>query len=159
MKRVRNYKRESAMRATIGRRWLLGASAGLGAEAATLARANPAFPSRPLRVVVPFAPGGPIDQTARIVVQRLAEVLGQPVIVENRTGANGIVAAETVLRAPADGYTLLFSVIHLAVLPSLQQALSYDIETDFTPVTLVAYYPIILVVNPTLPITSIAELV
>ena len=147
------------MRATIGRRRLLGASAGLSAGAAMPALADPAFPSRPLRVVVPFAPGGPIDQTARIVVQRLAELLGQPVVVDNRTGANGVVAAEAVARAPADGHTLLFSVIHHSVLPSLQQQLSYDIEADFVPVTLVAYYPIILVVNPALPIGSVPELI
>jgi tripartite-type tricarboxylate transporter receptor subunit TctC len=147
------------MHATIGRRHLLGASAGLFAGAAMPALADPAFPSRPLRVVVPFAPGGPIDQTARIVVQRLAELLGGPVVVENRTGANGVVAAEAVARAPADGHTLLFSVIHHSVLPSLQQQLSYDIEADFLPVTLVAYYPIILVVNPALPIGSVPELI
>jgi tripartite-type tricarboxylate transporter receptor subunit TctC len=147
------------MHETSGRRHFLGASAGLFAGAATPALADPAFPSRPLRVVVPFAPGGPIDQTARIVVQRLAELLGQPVVVDNRTGANGVVAAEAVLRAPADGHTLLFSVIHHSVLPSLQQQLSYDIEADFLPVTLVAYYPIILVVNPALPIGSVPELI
>ncbi|HYZ33712.1 MAG TPA: tripartite tricarboxylate transporter substrate-binding protein, partial [Crenalkalicoccus sp.] len=154
-----NHKREGSMHTTIGRRRILGTSAGLLAGAAVPAHADPAFPSRPLRLVVPFAPGGPIDQTARIVVQRLAELLGQPVIVDNRSGANGVVAAEAVLRAPADGYTLLFSVIHHSVLPSLQQALSYDIAADFAPVTLVAYYPIILVVNPALPIGSVAQLV
>ena len=147
------------MHETSGRRRFLGASAGLFAGAATPALADPAFPSRPLRVVVPFAPGGPIDQTARIVVQRLAELLGQPVVVDNRTGANGVVAAEAAARAPADGHTLLFSVIHHSVLPSLQQQLSYDIEADFTPVTLAAYYPIILVVNPALPIGSVPELI
>src|SRR5689334_2003480 len=112
----------------LGRRLLLHAATGLLAAAPGLVRAQePGFPARPLRLVVPFAPGGPIDQTARIVAQPLAELLGQPVVVDNRTGANGIVAAETVLRAPADGHTLLFSVIHLSVLPSLQQSLSYDI--------------------------------
>jgi tripartite-type tricarboxylate transporter receptor subunit TctC len=126
----------------IGRRRLLGASGGLLAVAVAPALADDGFPSRPLRVVVPFAPGGPIDQTARIVVQRLAELLGQPVVVDNRTGANGVVAAETALRAS-----------------SLQHQLGYDIEKDFVPVTLVAYYPIILVVNPSLPIHSIAELI
>jgi tripartite-type tricarboxylate transporter receptor subunit TctC len=143
----------------IGRRRLLGASGGLLAVAVAPALADDGFPSRPLRVVVPFAPGGPIDQTARIVVQRLAELLGQPVVVDNRTGANGVVAAETALRASADGYTLLFAAIHHSVLPSLQHQLGYDIEKDFVPVTLVAYYPIILVVNPSLPIHSIAELI
>jgi tripartite-type tricarboxylate transporter receptor subunit TctC len=146
------------MHAIISRRCLFGVSAGLFSGAVP-AFADPAFPSRPLRVVVPFAPGGPIDQTARIVVQRLAEVLGQPVVVDNRTGANGVVAAEAVARAPADGHTLLFSVIHHSVLPSLQQQLSYDIEADFLPVTLVAYYPIILVVGPALSIVSVPELI
>src|SRR3712207_2402510 len=156
---TRRKSREGPMHETSGRRHFLGASAGLFAGAATPALADPAFPSRPLRVVVPFAPGGPIDQTARIVVQRLAELLGQPVVVDTRTGANGVVAAEAAARAPADGHTLLFSVIHHTVLPSLQQQLSYDIETDFAPVTLVAYYPIILVVTPALPIASVAELI
>jgi tripartite-type tricarboxylate transporter receptor subunit TctC len=147
------------MHAIISRRCLFGVSAGLFSGATVPAFADPAFPSRPLRVVVPFAPGGPIDQTARIVVQRLAELLGQPVVVDNRTGANGVVAAEAAARAPADGHTLLFSVIHHSVLPSLQQQLSYDIEADFMPVTLVAYYPIILVVGPALSIASVPELI
>jgi tripartite-type tricarboxylate transporter receptor subunit TctC len=146
---------------TIARRRLLRASAGalVAGVGAAPALAEPGFSTRPLRVIVPFAPGGPIDQTARIVAQPLAEALGQPVVVENRTGANGVVAAETALRAPADGHTLLFSVIHHSVLPSLQPQLSYDIEADFAPVTLVAYYPIILVVNPARPIASVAELI
>ena len=123
------------------------------------ALAQAPWPSRPLRIIVPFAPGGPIDQNARIVAQPLSEALGQPVVIENRTGANGAIAAELVARAPADGYTLLFSVIHLSVLPSLNQQLSYDIERDFTHVTLSAYYPIILVVKPESPIHSVAELI
>ena len=117
------------------------------------------FPARPVRLIVPFAPGGPIDQTARVMTQRLAEVWGHPVIIENRTGANGAIAAETVARAAPDGYTLLFSVIHHTVLPSLNTRLSYDIEKDFAPVTLAAVYPIILVVNASVPVSSIAELI
>lgn len=117
------------------------------------------FPARPVRLIVPFAPGGPIDQTARAMTQKLSEVWGQPVIIENRTGANGAIAAETVARAAADGYTLLFSVIHHTVLPSLKVALSYDIERDFAPVTLAAVYPIILVVNASVPVASISELI
>jgi tripartite-type tricarboxylate transporter receptor subunit TctC len=118
------------------------------------------FPAKPLHLIVPFAPGGPIDQTARPLAQKLGEALGQPVVVENRTGANGIIAAEAVARAPADGYTLLFSVIHHTVLPSLNTKLSYDIEKDFAPVTLAAVYPIIVVVNPSsLPVSSIQELI
>lgn len=117
------------------------------------------FPARPVRLIVPFAPGGPIDQTARVMTQRLAEVWGHPVIIENRTGANGAIAAETVARTAPDGYTLLFSVIHHTVLPSLNTRLSYDIEKDFAPVTLAAVYPIILVVNASVPVGSVADLI
>jgi tripartite-type tricarboxylate transporter receptor subunit TctC len=117
------------------------------------------FPARPVRLIVPFAPGGPIDQTARVMTQRLGEVWGHPLIIENRTGANGAIAAETVARAAPDGYTLLFSVIHHTVLPSLNTRLSYDIEKDFAPVTLAAVYPIILVVNASVPVGSVAELI
>ena len=143
------------------RRLLLTAPSALLAAPALVSKAlaQSPWPGRPLRIIVPFAPGGPIDQNARIVAQPLSEALGQPVVIENRTGANGVVAAETVQRAPADGYTLLFSVIHLSVLPSLQPNLSYDIERDFAHVTLSAYYPIILVVKPETPIRSIAELI
>ncbi|WP_424139525.1 Bug family tripartite tricarboxylate transporter substrate binding protein [Roseomonas chloroacetimidivorans] len=143
---------------SITRRRALGGSIAIAATTTVPVRADN-YPSKPVRVIVPFVPGGPIDQTARIVSQRLAELLGQPVIIENRTGANGVVAAETAARAPADGYTLLFSVIHHTVLPSLQQNLSYDIEKDFDPITLVAYYPIILVVRPNFPIHSVPELI
>lgn len=143
---------------SITRRRAVGGSIAMIAATTVPLRADN-FPSKPVRVIVPFVPGGPIDQTARIVSQRLAELLGQPVVIENRTGANGVVAAETAARAPADGYTLLFSVIHHTVLPSLQQNLSYDIEKDFDPITLVAYYPIILVVRPNFPIHSVRELI
>ena len=119
-----------------------------------------AFPAKPLHLIVPFAPGGPIDQTARPLAQKLAEILGQPVVVENRTGANGVIAAEAVARSPADGYTLLFSVIHHTVLPSLNTKLSYDIEKDFAPVTLAAVYPIIIVINPAaLPVSTVSDLI
>jgi tripartite-type tricarboxylate transporter receptor subunit TctC len=131
----------------------------LAAWAVGLHAAEP-FPAKPLHLIVPFAPGGPIDQTARPLAQKLGEALGQPVVVENRTGANGVIAAEAVARSPADGYTLLFSVIHHSVLPSLNTKLSYDIEKDFAPVTLAAVYPIIVVVNPSsLPVSSIQELI
>ncbi|VCU68007.1 Tripartite tricarboxylate transporter family receptor [Pigmentiphaga humi] len=137
------------------------ASAALAAAffscAAPAAHADAAYPTRAVRLIVPFAPGGPIDQTARIMSQRLTELWGKPVVVENRTGANGVIAAEAAMQAPADGYTLLFSVIHHTVLPSLQK-LPYDIEKDFLPVTLAAVYPIILVVRPDLPVRTVQEL-
>jgi tripartite-type tricarboxylate transporter receptor subunit TctC len=127
---------------------------------ALAANAAEPFPNKPLHLIVPFAPGGPIDQTARAMSQKLSETLGQPVVIENRTGANGVIAAEAVARSAADGYTLLFSVIHHSVLPSLNTKLSYDIEKDFAPVTLAAVYPIIIVVNPSaLPVSSVSELI
>lgn len=143
----------------IRRRIFLSLSAALLAASALGAIAAEPFPSKPLRLIVPFAPGGPIDQTARTMTQKLSQLWGQSVIIENRTGANGVIAAEAAARAPADGYTLLFSVIHHTVLPSLNTKLSYDIEKDFAPVTLAAVYPIILVVHPSVPVNSVAELI
>ncbi len=117
------------------------------------------FPSKPIKIIVPFAPGGPIDQTARIISQKMSDMWGQSVIVENKTGANGIISAEHVFNSPADGYTLLFSVIHHSVMPSLKANLSYDIEKDFIPISSVAIYPIILVVNNNFPAKSVPELI
>jgi tripartite-type tricarboxylate transporter receptor subunit TctC len=117
------------------------------------------YPSKPIKLIVPFAPGGPIDQTARIVSQKMSDMWGQTVIVENKTGANGVISAEYAMSLPADGYSLLFSVIHHTVLPSLKNNLSYNIEKDFLPVTSVAVYPIILVVNNNFPAKNIPELI
>jgi tripartite-type tricarboxylate transporter receptor subunit TctC len=117
------------------------------------------YPSKPVKIIVPFAPGGPIDQSARIVSQKLSDLWGQSVIVENKTGANGVIAAEYSMSQPNDGYTLFFTVIHHSVLPSLKNNLSYNIEKDFIPVTLVAIYPIILVVNNNFPAKTIPELI
>jgi tripartite-type tricarboxylate transporter receptor subunit TctC len=117
------------------------------------------YPNKPIKLIVPFAPGGPIDQTARIVSQKMSDMWGQTVIVENKTGANGVISAEYAMSLPADGYSLLFSVIHHTVLPSLKNNLSYNIEKDFLPVTSVAVYPIILVVNNNFPAKNISELI
>ncbi len=117
------------------------------------------YPNKPIKLIVPFAPGGPIDQTARIVSQKMSDLWGQTVIVENKTGANGVISAEYAMSLPADGYSLLFSVIHHTVLPSLKNNLSYNIEKDFLPVTSVAVYPIILVVNNNFPAKNIPELI
>ncbi len=117
------------------------------------------YPNKPIKLIVPFAPGGPIDQTARIVSQKMSDLWGQTVIVENKTGANGVISAEYAMSLPADGYSLLFSVIHHTVLPSLKNNLSYNIEKDFLPVTSVAVYPIILVVNNNFPAKNVPELI
>jgi tripartite-type tricarboxylate transporter receptor subunit TctC len=119
-----------------------------------------AFPERAVRIIVPFPAGGSNDVIARILGQRLSEIWGQPVVVENRAGAGGNVGAEGVARAPADGYTLLLAAPGpLAINPSLFQRMNFDPLKDFAPVALAASVPIVLAVNPQVRATSVAELI
>lgn len=130
--------------------------------AATLSGAAPAadYPSRPVTIVVAFTPGGPSDVLSRIIGKRLQEILHQPFIVENRPGAGGNIAAEQVKNAAPDGYTLLMGNNGiLATNAALYRKLSYDAEKDFTPISLVGTQPNILVVNPSVPANSMAELI
>jgi len=120
--------------------------------------AQTSYPTKPVRFVVPFAPGGSIDLLAREVAVRLGNNLGQQVIVENRGGAGGLIGINTVAKAPADGYTILFGSSHFAVAPSLQKSPTYDPVKDFLPVSLVAHIPLVLVVNPKLEVTSVSQL-
>ena len=118
------------------------------------------YPARPVRIVVPFAPGGGVDLTARILAQRLTERLGQSVIVDNRVGASGIIGTEFVAKAPPDGYTLLVgSQTTQAVVPAIYGKLNYDTVRDFAPVTEIAFSPLLLVVHPALPVTSVKDLI
>jgi tripartite-type tricarboxylate transporter receptor subunit TctC len=125
------------------------------------ARAQESWPGRPVRVVVPFTPGGSTDILARALSAELQEALGQPFIIENRGGAGGTVGSEVVARAAPDGYTLMMGHIGtLAVNPSLYRNLSYDTVTSFDPVVLVAIVPNILVVNPRkVPVASVQEFI
>ncbi|HEY1325741.1 MAG TPA: tripartite tricarboxylate transporter substrate binding protein [Casimicrobiaceae bacterium] len=126
--------------------------------ACTAARA--AYPDRPIHLIVPFAPGGGNDTIARLVGDGLAKELGQPVVVDNRPGAGGIVGAEAAARAPADGYTLfLGGVGSHAINPNLHANLPYDPIKDFAPISLVASAPLILVVHPSVPAHSVRELI
>jgi len=126
--------------------------------AATHATAQ-TFPSKPVRLVAPFTAGGPVDITARILAQKLTEAWGQQVVVDNRTGASGMIGAELVAKSPPDGYTLLVnSSIHVIV-PSLFSKMGYDPLRDFAPVTVVSSSPLLLVVTPTLPVKNIKEFV
>ena len=119
-----------------------------------------AYPDHPIRLIVPFTPGGGNDTVARLVSQGLAAELGQPMVVENRAGAGGIVGAEAAARAPADGYTLfLGGVGSHAINPNLHEHLPYDPITDFAPISLIASAPLILVVHPSVPAHSVQELV
>ncbi len=118
-----------------------------------------AWPAKPIRVVVGYAAGGATDVIARLVAPRLGEALGQTVVVENRAGANSNLGAEAVARAPADGHTLYVFTIANTINASLYDKLGYDPQKDFEPVGLIAKVPNILVVNPALPIKTVADYV
>jgi tripartite-type tricarboxylate transporter receptor subunit TctC len=119
-----------------------------------------AYPARPIRLVVPFPPGGSTDILARALGQKLSEAWGQQVIVDNRPGAGGSIGAEAVAKAPHDGYTLLMAHIGtLAVNPALYPKLGYDAAKDFAPVSLVAIVPNVLVVHPSVPVKNVTELI
>jgi len=118
------------------------------------------FPTKPVRMIIGFAAGGSTDLVGRLVAQRLGDAWGQTVVVENRTGASGMIAAEAVAKAPADGYTLLVTPqTSLAVAPALYGKAPYDAARDFTPITLMGSTPTIMVVNPAFPAKTYAEYV
>jgi tripartite-type tricarboxylate transporter receptor subunit TctC len=141
----------------ITRRLILG-----GSLAATLVRSASAaaYPDRLIKLIVPFAAGGPVDVMARLVAQHLSTKLGQSVIVENRPGAGGTIASKVVATTAPDGYTLLFaSAGSLAISPSLYKNLGYDPVAAFAPVALVANHPLAMVVHPSVPVHSVKELI
>ena len=119
-----------------------------------------AFPNKPVRLVVPFPPGGPLDTVGRALAQKLTEAWGQSVIVDNRPGAGGNIGADLVAKAAPDGYTVVMGALSThAVNPSLYAKMPYDAVKDFAPITLVAITPNVLVVNPSLPVNSVRELI
>jgi tripartite-type tricarboxylate transporter receptor subunit TctC len=118
-----------------------------------------AYPSKPIRWIVPFPPGGSTDILARVVGQKLTEAWGQPVVIENKGGAGGTIGATEVARARANGYTLLMGAIHHTIASSVYPSLPYDFLRDFAPVTVVAIVPNVLVVNPSVPAKSVPELI
>ena len=121
--------------------------------------ASQTYPVKPLRFLVGFAPGGATDVSARMLGQRLAESIGQPVVVENRPGSGGLLATEAVAKAPPDGYTLLMMPAADAVQPAIRKRLPYDLERDFTPVGRVVTGPWVVVVHPSVPARGVRELV
>lgn len=118
-----------------------------------------AYPTRPIRYVVPYAIGGGVDIVSRIIATRLAERLGQQVVIENRPGAGAIIGTEITAKAPADGYTMMMANIAHGANPSLHRSLPYETEKAFAPVTLVALLPSILVIHPSLPAVSVREFI
>ena len=144
---------------TLNRRKVLASSVAFGMVAATGARAQ-SWPAKPIRIVVPYPPGGSSDIIARAISQPLSEALGQPVIVDNKAGANGNLGADLVAKSAPDGYTLLLcDTGALAISPSVYTKLSFNPATDLRGVTMLAYSPHLLVVHPSVPANNLKELV
>jgi tripartite-type tricarboxylate transporter receptor subunit TctC len=141
------------------RQQFLRGAAALALAAPPLARAQPAFPDKPIRMVIPFAPGGTTDLLARAVGQHMSQVWGQPVVADNRPGANGVLAGEIVAKAPGDGYTLSMVAMGHAINPLLYKNLPYDGVNDFTPISLMATFPQLVLVNPKVKATTLPEFV
>ena len=117
------------------------------------------YPTKPVRVVVPYPPGGPTDIVARVLFQQVSEATGQQFLVDNRAGAGGNIGAEIVAKSPADGYTLLIGTTAHAINMSLFKNLSYDVQKDFAPVSLLTQGPLVLVAHPQFPANSIKEVI
>jgi tripartite-type tricarboxylate transporter receptor subunit TctC len=145
------------LRGRINRRSLV---AGVAFTGATLVGGRPSkaatFPTRPLKVIVPFAPAGGTDIATRLLGERLSTVLGQQIVVDNRPGANGIIAGEALRASPADGYTLLIATAaSFAGAPALGQKIPYDVEKDFAPVAMLGLFPLVLNVAPSLGVKDL----
>ena len=121
--------------------------------------ASQSFPAKPVRFIIPAVAGGPQDLVARIVSQKLGEAWGQQLLIDNRPGAGGIIATELGAKSPADGYTWLMNISAFTTNPHLYKKLPYDTQKDFTPVTLLVAFPLLLSAHPSLPAKSVKELV
>jgi tripartite-type tricarboxylate transporter receptor subunit TctC len=117
------------------------------------------YPSRPIKVIIPFPPGGPTDILGRIVAQKLGERLGQNVVIDNKPGASGMIGADMVAKSPPDGYTLLVNASLHVINPSLYEKSRYDAIADFTPLSNLADVPLVLVVNAKTPVQNVKELI
>ena len=141
-----------------------GVAAGLVVALTTLVAPQPAsaqaYPTKPVRMVVPFPPGGSLDIAGRLIAQKLSEAWGQTVVVENKPGAGGNIGADLVAKSPPDGYTILLGALSThAVNPSLYKTMPYDAAKDFAPITLIAVTPNVLVVNASSPVNNVKEFI
>ena len=144
---------------TLNRRATLALALTTGLAAPRLAAAQAGWrPNRPIRLVVPFAPGGSNDIVGRIIAEAAGQLLGQPVVIENRAGAGSVIGTEVVARAPADGYTILINSAH-ATVPAIVARVPYDAVADFAGVAVAGFSPYVFVVNPQVPATTARELV
>ncbi len=137
-------------------------TAALGCAALALAvlpaAAQTDYPNKPIKVVVPYAPGGMTDTSSRAILDRLSAQLGQTIVIENRTGAASTVASNYMVSQPADGYTLYAAPVSLVVNPILQNAVQYDPRRDFAPISMLIYSPFVLQVNPSLGVKNMKDL-
>jgi len=150
-------KRSAMRRILLTTPALFLALALLGAMAAPLAAQT--YPGKPVRFILPFPPGGPTDILGRIIGQKLAERLGQPLIPENRPGSGGNIGIELAAQAKPDGYTIVLTTSTLAISPSLYKKMNYDPVKDLAPISLVAEIPNVLCVRAGLPVTNLKELI
>lgn len=142
----------------ISRRTAL-AMIGLAATATAHAQGAASYPSKPVKVIVPFTAGGPADSVTRFIAQRMSEAWGQPVVVENRVGAGGMIGAEAIAKSAPDGYTFGLLVTGHTIHPAMQEKMPYDITRDFTPISIVNRAPKLVVVNPSVPASNLKELI
>jgi tripartite-type tricarboxylate transporter receptor subunit TctC len=137
---------------------VLGLFISLTAVHTSFSQPATTYPTQPIKIVVPFPPGGATDIIARIIGQKMSERMGVSVIIENKAGANGNIASEAVSRAAADGYTLLYNTSSLALSPALYKNLTFDTQKDLAPVILTTVVPMLLAVNPSVPVNNVMEL-
>ncbi|MDE2605904.1 MAG: tripartite tricarboxylate transporter substrate binding protein [Burkholderiales bacterium] len=139
--------------------FLRAALAAAALSVATTCALAQSYPSRLVRIVIPFPPGGTLDTLGRALAQKLSVQMHQPIVVENRAGGNGIIGADVVAKAPADGYTLLFNASTFTTAPMTMKSVPYSVTRDFTPIALVAKAPLSVAVNKNLPVDDIPSLI
>lgn len=145
---------------SIGRRPVIALAVLAAATLAPLGTAiAQSYPTRAISLVVPFPPGGPTDLVARVIAQQMSAQMGQPVVVDNRPGANGNIAGAAVSRATPDGYTVLYNTSSITLSPALYKNLGYDVKKDLAPVGSTAVVPLALVVNPSIPANTVQEFI
>jgi tripartite-type tricarboxylate transporter receptor subunit TctC len=153
---------ENTMQHDGRRRFLAGALLASAVALAPLAHAQgnaAAYPTKPIKLVVGFPPGGPVDTLARVLAKQLSESLGQAVVVDNRAGANGVIGTDVVVKSAPDGYTLLMGASTMPIQATMTRNLPYDTLRDLAPISGVASAPLLLVTNPSLPAKNVRELV
>jgi tripartite-type tricarboxylate transporter receptor subunit TctC len=141
------------------RRTVLASALAMATLTSGIAMAQANYPDKPIRMVIAFPPGGPTDLVARVLAQKLTEQMGQSVVVDNKPGANGNIAAELVAKAPSDGYTVFYNTSAVTLSPALYKKMSYDVRADFAPVALTAVIPLVLAVHPSVPVNTVQEFV